>query len=145
MPKGDNTMNYVVIDTNVIVSAFLASDRQISVPYSILGAVFAGRITPVLTTCIMDEYREVLTRKRFGFDQEMIESFLSELRTQSVFINPPTTRKTLPDPKDRCFYDAAVVYEAVGGLLVTGNTKHFPNCPFVVTPAQLKQRITLNI
>ena len=138
-------MRYVVIDTNVIVSAFLAFNRQTSAPYFVVSAAFAGIITPVLTTSIMKEYREVLTRKKFGFDPKMIETFLLELKTQSVFINPSTTRKKLPDPKDKCFYDAAVVYEAIGGLLVTGNVKHFPDCPFVVTPAQLKERLSVNL
>ena len=97
-------MNYVVIDTNVIVSAL----------------------------------REVLTRKKFGFNKEKIDIFLFELKLQSVFINPPKLKVVLPDAKDLCFYEAAVVYENVGGLLVTGNTKHFPGCSFAVTPAQLK-------
>ena len=97
-------MNYVVIDTNVIVSAL----------------------------------REVLTRKKFGFNKEKIDIFLFELKLQSVFINPPKLKVVLPDAKDLCFYEAAMVYENVGGLLVTGNTKHFPGCSFAVTPAQLK-------
>ena len=134
-------MNFVVIDTNVIVSAFLASDKQNSVPYSVLHAVFTGRITPVLTNSILEEYRDVLSRKKFGFDQEMIESVLLELKMQSVFINPPATPRVLPDPKDKRFYDAAIVYESVGGLLVTGNVRHYPDCAFVVTPAQLKERL----
>lgn len=133
--------NYVVIDTNVIVSAFLATDRSESVPFSVVNAVFAGKITPVLTKEILEEYRDVLARKKFGFDHGMIELFLSELMAQSVFINPSSTRKVLPDPKDLCFYDAAVVYGSVGGLLVTGNMKHYPNCPFVVTPVQLMERL----
>ncbi len=42
-------MRYVVIDTNVIVSALLAQDRRRSVPFAILEAVFLGKITPVLS------------------------------------------------------------------------------------------------
>ena len=58
-----------------------------------------------------------------------------------MMINPPKTEKSLPDPKDRCFYGAALVYRDMGGLLVTGNLKHFPDCPFAVTPAQLKEKL----
>lgn len=143
MPKDDLNMHYVVIDTNVIVSALLAIDNQQSIPLSIVAAVFAGKITPILSPNIMDEYRDVLAREKFGFDQRKIELFLSELKTQSVFVNPPTTHKTLPDLKDLCFYEAANVYKDVGGLLVTGNIKHFPDCPFAITPAQLKEKLNL--
>ena len=102
-------MNYVVIDTNVIVSAL----------------------------------REVLTRKKFGFNKEKIDIFLFELKLQSVFINPPKLKVVLPDAKDLCFYEAAMVYENVGGLLVTGNIRHFPGCDFAVTPSQLKEKMLL--
>lgn len=97
-----------------------------------------GRVKPILSEAIMKEYHEVLTRKKFGFNKEKIDIFLFELKSQSVFINPPKLKVVLPDAKDLCFYEAAVVYENVGGLLVTGNTKHFPGCSFAVTPAQLK-------
>ena len=137
-------MNYVVIDTNVIVSAFLASNRRESIPLSIIKAVFTGNITPVLTEEIMKEYHDVLSRKKFCFDRKLIERFLFEFKAQSVFINPPKTNHTLPDPSDICFLEAALVYENIGGLLVTGNTKHFPGWPFVVTPSQLKERLDLH-
>lgn len=106
-------------------------------------AVFTGKIIPILSPDILDEYRDVLAREKFGFDQRKIEVLLSELKPQSVFVNPPKTHQSLPDPKDVCFYEAALVYENIGGLLVTGNTKHYPNCPFSVTPTQLKERLSL--
>lgn len=143
MPKDEVVMNYVVIDTSVIVSAFLALNRPESITMSIIKAVFTGRITPVLTVSIMEEYKNVLAREKFGFDQKLVEVFLSEFKSQAVFVNPPTSHRSLPDPKDVCFYEAALVYENIGGLLVTGNTKHYPNCPFSVTPAQLKERLSL--
>ena len=61
-------MRYVVIDTNVIVSALLAQDHQRSVPFAILEAVFLGKITPVLSKDIMTEYMSVLNRDKFGFN-----------------------------------------------------------------------------
>ena len=134
-------MNYVVIDTNAIVSALLATNRKISVPFSVLEAVFQGKITPVITQAIMDEYVNVLNREKFGFDKTLVKVVLSELEKQAVKINPPVTNITLPDSKDKCFYEAALVYENIGGLLVTGNIKHFPDCPFAVTPTKLKERL----
>ena len=38
------------------------------------------------------------------------------------------------DPKDVVFYEVALSKE--GSYLVTGNIKHFPKSPIVVTPAE---------
>ena len=136
-------MRYVVIDTNVIVSALLAQDHQRSVPFAILEAVFLGKITPVLSKDIMAEYVSVLNRKKFGFDKGLVKTILVELEKQGVMVNPAKMEKSLPDPKDACFYEAAAIYENLGVFLVTGNMKHFPDCPFAVTPAQLKEKLGL--
>lgn len=40
-----------------------------------------------------------------------------------------------PDPKDVVFYEVAMSKEEA--YLVTGNTKHFPKNPIVVTPAEM--------
>ena len=134
-------MRYVVIDTNVIVSALLAQDRQRSVPFAILESVFLGKITPVLSKEIMAEYVSVLNRDKFGFNKELVKTILEELKVQGVWVTPNRTKKVLPDPKDVCFYEAAVIYEDIGACLVTGNMRHYPDCSFAVTPAQLKERL----
>lgn len=41
----------------------------------------------------------------------------------------------IPDPKDVVFYEVALSKE--DAYLVTGNKKHFPNKPIVVTPAEM--------
>jgi putative PIN family toxin of toxin-antitoxin system len=136
-------MRYVVIDTNVIVSALLAQDHQKSAPFAVLEAVFLGKITPVLSKEIMAEYVSVLNREKFGFNKGWVKTILVELREQGVMDHPTKKEKELPDPKDVCFYEAAAIYEDAGVLLVTGNMKHFPDCPFAVTPAQLKEKLNL--
>jgi len=136
-------MQFVVIDTNVIVSALLAQDHKRSVPFAILEAVFLGKITPVFSKAIMAEYVAVLNREKFGFNKEWVKVILAELTKQAVMVNPPKTKKVLPDPKDVCFYEAATIYEDSGVFLVTGNMKHFPDCPFAVTPTQLKEKLGL--
>ena len=40
-----------------------------------------------------------------------------------------------PDPKDVVFYEVAMSKK--DAYLVTGNKKHFPNKPIVVTPAEM--------
>lgn len=45
----------------------------------------------------------------------------------------------LPDEDDRIFYEVSLSKE--NSFLVTGNLKHFPKSPFVVTPAQMLEII----
>jgi predicted nucleic acid-binding protein len=42
-----------------------------------------------------------------------------------------------PDPKDIVFYEVALSKK--DAYLVTGNTKHFPKAPIVVTPAEMME------
>lgn len=54
---------YVVIDTNVFVSALLSS-RDDSATVQIISKMIQGEIVPVYSDEIMSEYREVLARKK---------------------------------------------------------------------------------
>ena len=60
---------YVVIDTNVLVSAVLKSH---SVPGSIVELAFDGPIIPILNEAIEKKYREVLSRPKFHLPEELI-------------------------------------------------------------------------
>ena len=59
---------YVVIDTNVLVSAVLKSH---SVPGSIVELAFDGPIIPILNEAIEKEYREVLSRPKFHLPEDL--------------------------------------------------------------------------
>ena len=65
---------YVVIDTNVLVSAVLKSH---SVPGSIVELAFDGPIIPILNEAIEKEYREVLSRPKFHLPEDLIEGIMS--------------------------------------------------------------------
>ena len=44
----------------------------------------------------------------------------------------------LPDPKDSVFYEVVMEErKEEDAYLVTGNIKHFPGKPFIVTPRQM--------
>lgn len=49
------------------------------------------------------------------------------------------TDEVFPDPKDIVFYEVAM--SAEDSFLVTGNLKHFPKKPFVVSPAEMMEII----
>ena len=45
------------------------------------------------------------------------------------------SEEMFPDPKDVVFYEVALSKD--NAYLVTGNKKHFPQTPIVVTPAEM--------
>ena len=122
----------VVLDTNVIVSAFLTPSGT---PSTILQLVLRGDIEVFLNTAILAEYEQVLYRSKFAgiIHKPSVTRFfdiLSEIGSSAV----STPGKTvLPDEADRKFYDLA---KTVGAVLVTGNKKHYPDEPFILSPAQ---------
>ena len=57
---------YAVIDTNVLVSALIATKNE-SHPLTVRANVFAGTITPLFNDEIISEYRDVLSREDCPF------------------------------------------------------------------------------
>ena len=95
-------MIYVVIDTNVLVSALLNINSN---PGTVLLSVFKGETIPLLNPEILAEYRNVLARKKFKFPAEEVETVLKVLT--SSCLNVTALSKDYPevcDPKDQCFY-----------------------------------------
>lgn len=127
---------YAVIDTNVIVSALL---KWNSVPGVVLQAVFNGFVVPVYNDEILNEYRNVLNRPKFGFSSELISETISQIESLGVMENAlETVAEAMPDPKNIVFYSIALSHGKTAEThLVTGNIKHFPANPIVVTPRQM--------
>ena len=127
---------YAVIDTNVIVSALL---KWNSVPGVVLQAVFNGFVIPVYNDEILNEYRNVLNRPKFGFSSELISETISQIESLGVMENAlETVAEAMPDPKDIVFYSIALSHGKTAEThLVTGNVKNFPANPIVVTPRQM--------
>ncbi len=130
---------YAVIDTNVIVSALLKRD---STPGTIVHFALDGRIIPVLNESILKEYREVLSRPKFKFSLDTIRSVLADLMLNGVFVGAAETDEFFIDLKDKVFYEVVMEKRKNDdAYLVTGNIKHFPVKPFVVTPREMLEII----
>ena len=129
-----------VIDTNVLVSVLLAKSEDSSV-IKLIDAVLNGKIIPLFNNEIVAEYTEVLSRSKFNFDKEMRELLVERI----VFLGEDADRtaypESLPDVDDRVFYEVALSTD--DAYLVTGNLKHFPKTPIVVTPAQMLDILNL--
>lgn len=126
---------YAVIDTNVLVSALLPS-QKVSNPTMVLREVFRGRIIPVYNEEILDEYKEVLSREKFHIHQARIDIVVNYIKNTGLELERTKSWEgVFPDPKDIVFYEVTLSKD--DAYLVTGNIKHFPKKPFVVTPAEM--------
>ena len=125
----------VVLDTNVLVSALLSPKGNAA---AILGMAADGLLTPVYCQKIFDEYEVVLTRPHFGFSQALVKEALDVFNVFGVPVDPPKSDFPMVDESDRMFYDAAA---AGAAELITGNLKHYPAKPFVISPADFLSRI----
>lgn len=107
-------------------------------PGSVLALTFDGPITPLLSKDIVAEYREVLSRPKFHLTEDIIDDVLESLEAVGVYVDAESVDIELPDPKDRVFYEVVMEErKQEDAYLVTGNIRHFPNEPFIVTPRQM--------
>ena len=124
----------VVLDTNIIVSSLLSGGN----PGLILDSITEGRIKLCFDDCILAEYLDVLSRPKFGFPPIRVNLFIHDTVRYGFGIDVLVPSSfAMPDESDRKFYDAAKTADAI---LITGNIKHYPPEPFILTPAAFMQR-----
>lgn len=123
-----------VIDTNVIVSAYITKNLEAATS-KVWEAVLQCKLTPIYNEEILSEYSDVLHREKFGIPEHLIKWALDKIVTNGVRGERIFSDEFFPDPKDVVFYEVALSKE--DAYLVTGNTKHFPKKPIVVTPAEM--------
>jgi putative PIN family toxin of toxin-antitoxin system len=123
-----------VIDTNVIVSAYITKNLEAATS-KVWEAVLQCKLTPIYNDEILSEYSEVLHREKFGIPEHLIKWALDTIVSNGVRGERILSDEFFPDPKDVVFYEVALSKE--DAYLVTGNIKHFPKNPIVVTPAEM--------
>lgn len=126
---------YAVLDTNVLVSSLLSKS---SAPAAILDEAINGRIAPLFDDEILAEYEDVLHRKKFPFEDHEVRAMIDALKSRGVRVEASPVDVVMPDMDDVVFY-AVVIEKRQDGdaYLVTGNQKHFPKEPFIVTPREM--------
>jgi putative PIN family toxin of toxin-antitoxin system len=129
----------IVVDTNVLVSGLLSPHGP---PGRIVDGVVSEELVVLFDDRILDEYRDVLARPKFGFGARDIDDLLDQIVAAGEHVSASPLTVKLPDVDDLPFLEVAAAGKA--DALVTGNTKHFPRsarCGVVVlTPAQLIER-----
>ncbi len=117
---------YAVIDTNVIVSALISTKKD-SYPLMVLSH---------LNNEIIAEYRAVLYRDKFHLKSEDIELAINTITETGLNLaRTPVPGEKFPDPNDVVFYEVKMSKD--DAYLVTGNIRHFPKEPSVVTPKEM--------
>lgn len=126
---------YAVIDTNVVVSSML---KGTSIPGKVIQQALHGKIIPLIHEEILAEYENVINRPKFKFPDKIVEKFLKDVTERGKFIDAKEFEEELPDPKDKIFYFVTMTArEEAEAYLVTGNLKHFPIKPFIVSPREM--------
>ncbi len=125
---------FAVIDTNVIVSALLSRNGETPV-VKVFQALMDKKITLLVNDEIISEYKNVLNRPKFRFPTKLISSILDEIIKNGINSQRIHSDEVFSDVKDIVFYEVAL--SRPGTFLVTGNLKHFPQTPIVVSPREM--------
>lgn len=136
-------MRYVILDTNVLLSALLCRKRSSSVPLQIMQYIFAKKLLPVFNQDILDEYEDVLHRAKFRFSDDLVRNAIDAVINIGISKEPLHYDGGFPDPDDHVFFEVAwsMYQEARETYLITGNIKHYPKEDFVKTPRQMLDMI----
>ena len=129
-------MILATFDTNVLVSSLL-SRRDDSAVVLVVEAMLCGEITPLYNDEILNEYGDVLRRSKFHFPEERIQFLLDSIVKFGIDTERLLTGMTLPDMDDLVFYEVTMNMADENAYLVTGNLKHFPVQPNIVSPAEM--------
>lgn len=130
-------MKYAVIVTNVLVSAMITHNAA-SPTVKVVEAIGKGELVPLYNEEIITEYNDVLSRAKFGFLHLSVARLIRTMMDKGIMMERIFSGETFTDVLDAVFYEVALSKEG-GSYLVTGNKKHFPKAPIVVTPAEMME------
>lgn len=129
---------YAVIDTNVLVSAMLTHNLE-SATTKTIEEIVTGKIQPLYNPEIIEEYEDVLYRKKFDLKNDDVDQLLRFIIQAGINVERAKSNEVFTDPSDAVFYEVALSKE--GSFVVTGNLKHFPKSPIVVTSSEILEII----
>lgn len=130
-------MIYAVIDTNIFVSSFISKNKS-SPPVKIFNLLLDGKIIPLYDEEIIAEYHKVLSRKQFKLSTETVTEFISTIKKCGIHSERVLFEQPMPDEDDRVFLEITLSRD--DSFLVTGNLKHYPIVPQVISPTEFIER-----
>lgn len=131
-------MRSVVIDTNVIVSAYLGGRLE-----AIIVAWIAGKFVLIVSNQIVSEYINVLSRPKFKILRIELDDFAALILSKAEFVVPgESIRVVEADPSDNKFLEAAVTGQAdyiISGDKHLRDLKEFRGIAILTPSAFLEQ------
>ena len=129
-------MYYAVIDTNVLVSALINSK---GIPAKVIKYIFENKLIPIFNEEIIEEYEAVLYREKFNFAEADIIGLIAQIKINGVHKKALNSEEDFSDIDDKIFFEVTLSHlqDEDNTYLVTGNLKHFPINPFIISPKQM--------
>lgn len=130
----------VTIDTNVLISGTVFR----GLPGRIIDGAVDHKFTLALSPAILREFKDVLSRSKFGFNVDAIEVLTRDMEAHAVIVYPTKRHRIVADdPDDNAIIDCAV--EAKADYIVSGDghltkRQEVEGIP-VVTPAKFLEMI----
>lgn len=112
----------IVLDTNVLVSGLLTPFGSSG---EIVRMVFSGEFILCIDARVLSEYKEVLYRPKFKFDQNKIAILIDFIMQYGQVVSSSPLKHPLPDPDDEPFLEVAIAGNVK--ILITGNKIHYPS------------------
>jgi putative PIN family toxin of toxin-antitoxin system len=131
-------MRRVVIDTNVMVSAYLGGRLE-----TIIVAWIEGKFVLTVSNQIVNEYIDVLSRPKFKIARVELDDFAALILSKAEFVVPgESIRVVEADPSDNKFLEAAVTGQAdyiISGDKHLRDLKEFRGIAILTPSAFLEQ------
>mgnify|MGYP001613833053 CR=1 FL=1 len=95
----------ITVDTNTLISATITKGNE----FELLRLARLGRIKLILSPQILKEFKEVISRPKFGFSQEQINNALKQIINVSSIVMPSIKVNIIKDdPEDNKILECAV-------------------------------------
>lgn len=129
----------IVLDTNIIISAALSPTGN---PAKITALISQNEDIQVFyNEDILKEYVRVLSYEKLKIATDVQSSIIGTFKEFGILVKPIVSEIPLPDESDRVFYDTA---QTSGATLITGNIRHFPNEPFIMSPTDFLHMLKMD-
>lgn len=135
-------MIYAVIDTNVLVSALITKNPEAATA-KLVKLLLKQGFVPMYNAEIIAEYEDVLHRSKFPILPDVADTLIAFIIDHGVEASRIDFAEPMPDEDDRVFYEVSLNNE--DSFLVTGNLKHYPVSPMVITPADFIRIISSDV
>ena len=94
----------ITLDTNILISATIVKGNE----YNLLRLVKLGKIKMILSLSILKEFKEVISREKFGYSKRVIDDLLRQILNISEIVIPKKQINFIKeDPDDNRILECA--------------------------------------